>query len=373
VKLLAIGLGQAGGRIADQFEKLNRTARSHRGIEIVTGAFAVNTDTAELSNVHYIKADYQYRILIGGEKTRGHGVANLNEIGAEVAREDAGKIIEALRLVKNFYETDAFVLIAGTAGGTGSGAIPVIIDHMKQRFPDKPIYAILVLPFEDEVNSEDRMAYNTAVCLKSVYSLSDAVILVDNQRFAHKDSSLKNNIDQINEMIVKPFYNLLCAGEETRREHIGAKVVDAGDVMQTLKGWTVIGYGKQDLSLFRIPFMGSRNFIGKSKETYRGMRVMDEAVNELIAQCDPRDAHSALYLFSAPNSEMNMSLVKELGEYLKITAPNAVLRSGDYPIERGSMDIVIMLSQIKETQQIIYYYSKGAEVAVEIKRKLEAA
>jgi cell division GTPase FtsZ len=247
------------------------------------------------------------------------------------------------------------------------------MNRLKQRYVDKPIYAILVLPFDHEVNTEERTIYNTAVCLKSVYSLADAVFLIDNQRFVRKDSSLKTNISKINEMIVEPFYNLLCAGEENRKGHIGAKVLDAGDIMQTLKGWTVIGYGKQDLSLFKLPFTKSRNFIKKGNETYRGMQALDETISELSAQCDPRDAARALYMVSAPNSEMNMNLVKELGEYLKGIAPNAVIRSGDYPIERGLMDIVIILSQLNEVGTVIDYYRKSVGVAEEIKRKLEAA
>jgi hypothetical protein len=70
---------------------------------------------------------------------------------------------------------------------------------------------------------------------------------------------------------------------------------------------------------------------------------------------------------------MNMSLVKELGEYLKGVAPNAVIRSGDYPIEKGFMDIVIILSQLKEMGIVIDYYQKSVGVAEEIKRKLEAS
>jgi cell division GTPase FtsZ len=44
MKIVVIGLGQCGGRIADEFAKLNNKAKRQRGIEIVTGAFAVNTD-----------------------------------------------------------------------------------------------------------------------------------------------------------------------------------------------------------------------------------------------------------------------------------------------------------------------------------------
>jgi len=77
MKLVVIGLGQCGGRVADEFNRLNKKARSLRGLDIVTGTFAVNTDVADLSGLTAIKADYRHRILIGSRKTGGHGVAKL--------------------------------------------------------------------------------------------------------------------------------------------------------------------------------------------------------------------------------------------------------------------------------------------------------
>ncbi len=369
MKILAIGFGQCGGRIADQFNMLNNRSKSRRGIEIVTGAFAVNTDTADLSGLSSIKADHKHRILIGGEVTRGHGVAKLNELGAQIAREDSDKIIDAIRQVKRFHETDAIMVIAGAGGGTGSGAISVITQRLKQRYADKPVYAIIVLPFDHEQQVEERTIYNTGVCLKSTYSVADAVFLIDNQRFVKKDSSLRNNMDKINQLIVEPFYNLFCAGEEKRKKHIGTKVLDAGDIMQTLSGWTVMGYGKAELSLIRFPSMSPGNFMKKSSETHKGTQAMDEAISELTLQCDPNEAMRALYLLSAPTDEMNISIVQELGEYVKKLAPNAVIRSGDYPTERGLMDVTIILSQIKELEEVKDFYSQSIEVAQEIRRK----
>ena len=51
MKLLVIGLGQCGGRIADEFARMNRRARVKRGVDIITDAFAVNTDIADLSGL----------------------------------------------------------------------------------------------------------------------------------------------------------------------------------------------------------------------------------------------------------------------------------------------------------------------------------
>src|SRR4030065_304933 len=122
MKIVVVGLGQCGGRIADEFARLNSRAHSRRGITIVTGTFAVNTDAADLSGLTSIRKDHRHRILIGGRKTGGHGVGKINELGAEIAKEDADKIIDAIRTTKKFFETDAFLLIAGSAGGARPAA-----------------------------------------------------------------------------------------------------------------------------------------------------------------------------------------------------------------------------------------------------------
>ena len=373
MKLVVVGFGQCGNRIADEFARLNKRARSQRGIEITPGVFAVNTDAADLSGLYTIKPDYQHRILIGGEKTRGHGVAKLSELGAEIAREDGDKVIDAIRSTKRFFETDAFLLVAGSAGGTGSGAIPIMVKSIKERYADKAVYALIVLPFEHEEDTEERTIYNTAVCLKSVYSVADAVFLVDNQRYVRKDFSLKNNLAKINEMIVEPFYNLLCAGEEKKVKHIGAKMLDAGDIMQTISGWTTIGYGKSPLPLIRLPFERTRNFRKKSIETHKGIQAMDEAISEISIQCNPRDSGRALYLITAPAREMNMDLIKELGEYLRSIAPEAVIRDGDYPRERGTIDVTVILSQLEDVEKVREYYTRSAGIVEGMKKKQEAA
>ncbi len=377
MKLVVVGLGQCGGRIADEFARLNKRARASRGMEIVTGAFAVNTDAADLSGLQTIRPDYQHRILVGGRRTGGHGVGKINELGAEVAREDGDKVIDALRTAHRFFETDAFLLIAGVAGGTGSGALPIITQMMKDRYIDKPVYTLAVLPFAHEEETEERTIYNAATCLKSLYTTADAIFLADNQRFVRKDFSLRNNLSQINTLMVEPFYNLLCAGEETKRRNIGARMVDAGDIIQSLVGWTVIGYGSSQLPTWKF-FSWGRNFRKKSTETHRGIQAMDEALSELSVKCNPAESGRALYLVSAPHKEMNMDLVKDLGEYLRDMAPEAVIRNGDYPKEKNLIDVTLVLSELGAVEKIKNYYetatqfihaSKGREKQAEGKLK----
>ncbi len=371
MKLVVVGFGQCGGRIADEFNRLDSRARFRRGIGIIIDSFAVNTDAADLSCLSSIKSDYKHRILIGNRKTGGHGVGKINEAGAEIARQDGDKVIDAVMSARQFYEVDAFLLVAGAAGGTGSGSMPIMTQTIKERFKDKPVYGLVVLPFEHEEKTDARTFHNSATCLKAIYSVADAVFLVDNQRYIEKDSSLLNNMTAINQLIVEPFYDLLCAGEEKKAKHIGARLLDAGDIIKTLAGWTVLGYGASQLPVIRLPFEGRRNFRKKSTETHKGIQAMDQAISNLSLACNPKDSASALYLLSAPAREMNMDLVKELGEYLSEVAPEAIIRYGDYPRGGRALKITVILSQLSAVNEVREYYDEMPHLIQEKERRQE--
>ena len=358
MRLLVIGCGQCGGRVADAFAELRGRARLQRGIDIISGCFAVNTDVADLTGLRFIRHDYQHRIVIGGRRTGGHGVGKINQLGAEVAKEDGDKVIEALRTAGQFAEPDAFLLIAGAAGGTGSGAISVLTQQLKERYPEKAVYNLIVLPFKHEEMTEERTIHNTATCLKSAYLVADAVFLADNERFSRKRLSLKNNLSRINSILVQPFYNLLCAGEENKPEYIGSRVLDAGDIIQTLAGWTAIGYGTVSTPLIRFCSKDNSDFRKKAVGEQVELQAMNSAINELSLQCDPRDANRALYLLCASAEKMNINLVKELNTALQRVAPQAVIRSGDYPRGKRSLEITVILSELISVRKVTDYFTK---------------
>lgn len=338
-----------------------------RQMNIITGAFAVNTDVADLSGLTAIRPNYQNRILIGGKKIGGHGVGKINELGAEIARYDSDKIIEAIRETAQFAETDAFLLCAGAAGGTGSGAISIITQHLKERYVEKPIYNLIVLPFAHEEETEGRTIYNSATCLKSAYLVADAIFLVNNQRYISKNSSMRGNYNLINSLIVEPFYDLLCAGEETKPQYIGSRILDAGDIIQTLAGWTVIGYSKQATRRMKSPF----DFRDKIVESQRGAQVINNAITELSLHCNPEDAGRGLYLVTSPPKQMDMNLIKDLGSYLKSIAPEALIRTGDYPRAKKEMNITVILSELSRVTKIADYFTKTIELIATMKRRKE--
>ena len=372
MKLTVIGLGQCGCRIADQFARLNFRARGQRKATIAPSVIAVNTDQADLTGLKFIRDDYTHRVLLGLRQTLGHGVGKINELGAQLAKEDSDKVLDAVKATPQFYETHAFLLIAGAAGGTGSGSLPIIARAVKDRYISKPVYALVILPFEHEQTSESRSTYNSATCLKSTYDIVDAIFLADNQRYVRKDASLVSNIDRINRMIAEPFYDLMCAGEVTKAKHVGSRTIDAGDIIASLEGWTTIGLGRTELPSFRFPWeISKKSFRDKALESFRGTRALDATISDLSLTCDPKDSGKSIYIISGPEREMNMDMVKSISDYIKELAPNALIRGGDFPGERRFIDITLILSELSFVPRIKDLYEQATQYAKEHKGQLE--
>lgn len=370
MKVTVIGFGQCGCRIADEFANINKIAISRRRIEICPGVYAVNTDSADLAGLHHISNDYRHRILIGGKKTGGHGVGKINELGALVTKEESEKVFDAVDSTRHLYETDAFLLVASGGGGTGSGAISVMTKLLKQRFENKPVYDLIVLPFEHEEQTEERSTFNTAACLKSVNAAADALFIFDNQRLSKKANTLSGNFSRINKEIVYPFYDLLCAGEESKSKYIGSKTLDAGDIKQTLTGWTCMGFGRVEVPVFNFSF-GKNGFATRNSQNAKGMQAMEQALASLSLDCNTADAGRALFLVSGPAGEMNMDIVKEIGIHLRKIAPFATIRNGDYPREKNVIDVHIIFSALSHLVKIRDYYVKSSNLIDEYQRRRE--
>ena len=372
MKLTVIGLGQCGCRIADQFARLNFKARAQRKATIAPTVIAVNTDQADLTGLRFIHDDYMHRVLLGLRQTLGHGVGKLNELGAQLAKEDGDKVLDAVKSTPQFYETHAFLLIAGAAGGTGSGSLPIIARAVKDRYISKPVYALVVLPFEHEQTTESRSTYNTATCLKSTYDIVDAIFLADNQRYVRKDASLVSNIERINRMIAEPFYDLMCAGEVTTAKYVGSRTIDAGDIIASLEGWTTIGLGRTELPSFRFPWeVRKKSFRDKALESFRGTQALDATFTDLSLTCSPGDAGKAIYIISGPEKDLNMDMVKSVSDYIKKVASNALIRGGDFPGEKHFIDVTLILSQLSFVPRIKDFYEQATQYAMEHQGQLE--
>jgi len=362
MKIVAVGIGQCGCNIVDEFYATNAYAKSffNRRIEILTDAFAVNTDEVDLVGLRRIPRDRNHRIVIGSLKTLGHGVGKVNFDASRIMKDSQSAILERIMNSKRFHECDGVIIVASGGGGTGSGSIGWLIKALKDRM-DKPVYAIIVLPFFYEEKGEASYAViNTAVCLQMVSRYADAVFLLDNERYGRGNISLSQNFRDINMDMVKNFYDLFCAGEEGRQKYVGSKVVDAGDIKESLSGITAIGRGEISLSAFYR--WKKENFREELKERGSAAGALQQAENNLSLKAELEDARKILALITAPKDVITLSVVEEIYSALQDKSPKSVVRMGDYPRRSKEISITLIASKLTEIPRVERLYRHASDL-----------
>jgi tubulin-like protein CetZ len=68
---------------------------------------------------------------------------------------------------------------------------------------------------------------------------------------------------------------------------------------------------------------------------------------------------------------MNMDLMKELGDYVRDICPQATIRSGDYPREKGNLDVTLILSELKQVEKVRKYFERSTKYIPEVKKRRE--
>ncbi len=395
MKLVVVGTGQGGSNIADEFVALGQWVWNNRRVRIFTGTesdplakgvFAVNLGAGDLYGLEHIPQTDDHTILMGTtDEFRGRGAGKVNADGAEQARRDSRKIVATIRDHGDVYSADAIMVIATTAGGTGSGSVGVIVDILKEEFK-KPVYAMLVLPFENQYDEPDSVI-NTATCLKKVLenSKADAVFLVDNQKFARKQDAMGVNFATINRKIADSFMDILCVGEETDRRFIG-EVLDANDVIRILKGPTVIGVSHAAVPVSRKARSGGglfgrlrasdrsqQHFSVSKAQIERAQTVVTQALAELSLDCEYYedgkvlyDAQHVLGLFSGPANEATEEIVEMMDNTFAELVPGAGRRKGTYPGRTSDTisvtAIVANIGEGKAMDRIEWFYREAANM-----------
>jgi cell division GTPase FtsZ len=358
MKLLVIGVGDCGCRIAGSFTELNKRARADKKVQVVNGAYAINNDREWLVSLTKNEFRDLLPVLIN------HEFENANKsalAGAEMMKIEGGRVLTGIKS-NDFYDTDAILFIIGTAGRLGSGGVPVLMQLLKDRHIGKPLYALAVLPFESESEDQDSI-YNTALCLKSLQKVADAIFLADNEKFKLYGNSTsqddKKSLENINMEIAEPYYDLLCATETLDPKFAGARHIGIGDMLQTLSGYTAIGTGKTPFSINRSLFKSMANFQEKGSETQKTMEAMNLALGKLSIDLKLEDSRKALYLLSIPAQGANLDMVKVMGNRLREMTNNALIRGGDFYGARDHAQVTLLFSDLAYVECVKKYFDKA--------------
>ena len=352
MRLFVIGVGQCGGRIADEFVRMDKHARKNTDSSFLVDAIAVNADMADLLVLKDIKKDSIHRLAIGLDRTGGHGTAKDADTGAMLMDIDAQSFLSTVRSTGTVSMADAFLLICGTGGGMGSGATPIIANILRDNF-NKPILAFCVLPFAHEESIEERSSHNTAIALKTLDNSCEAVFVADNALFMRQNESLNENISAINKHYVSLFMNFVLNGGN-RKANDGSLAV--GELIYNLKGFCVLGRGQTILG-------GSGNSFQK-----RGMRVQN-AIGALNSACGQTSCRldlknvSLLYLVAnVDKKKFDDSMLNEVAESVKKSCPRAnVVTAFKHNDNHNVVDISVLFVN-NDLPIVNEYYSKGTEM-----------
>lgn len=359
MKLLVIGVGNCGSRIAGAFADLNHKAKTERRVQIVTTAYAVNNDREELAALSRMRDVQTVFVNKSFESGKESAMA-----GAEIMKIEGGRVLTAIK-PGDFYDTDAVFFITATSGCFGSGGVPVLIQQLKDRHLGKPLYVLAVLPIESE-NTEEKTIYNTAICLKSLQKIADAVFLVSNEKLRQlgKPATVNNakELAILNTEIASLFYDILCASETLDSRMVGARSLGIGDVLQTLTGWTAIGTGRSDFPMSKNLWKTMPNFQEKGADTQKTMEAMNLALANLSIDFKLEDTYKALYLLSIPSQGANLDMVKVLGNRLMDITDNALIRGGDFYGARDHAMVTLIFSDLTFIETVKNYYDKAVNI-----------
>ncbi len=345
MKVLAIGLGQAGGKITDLL--IGDDRRSH--VPHTFEGIIVNTAVSDLMGIEFVpEAD---RILLGETAVKGHGVGADNKKGAEIAEDEIEIILNRISKF-DVSHIDAFFVIAGLGGGTGSGAVSVVVRHLKEIY-DEPVYAIGVLPAQNE---GDIYTLNSARSLKALLPDADAVILVDNGAFLRSGESVRQAYDRINFEVVKRIGILTRSGEAKSRGQVAEMVVDSSEIINTLKngGICSIGYASERIKkepFWKRWFFRKQYGVGKAS---RILTVVKRAVKgRLLLPCDYASANKGLLIIAGPSDQLDRKGIEKARQWLESTISGSEVRGGDYPLPREKhVGAIVLLAGLTNAPRI---------------------
>ena len=364
MKLALIGVGQAGGKVVDEFMAYD----AETGADVVRGAIVVNTATADLNGLDHLPRDR--RILIGQGRVKGHGVGADNELAAEIAEEDIDEVQGALDDVP-VHEIDAFLVVAGLGGGTGSGGAPVIARHLK-RIHTEPVYGLGILPGGDEGGL---YTLNAARSLKTFVGETDNLLVFDNDAWRKTGESVKEGFDALNEELVKRFGVLFSAGEIRAGSDVAESVVDSSEIINTLAGGGISSLGYAEVAVeeperqgLLSRFRGEEVELDSTQTTNRITSLVRKAtLGRLTLPCEVQGTERALLVAAGPPDYLNRKGIEHGRKWLEEQTGSMEVRGGDFPRRgSGTIAVLVLLGGVTNVPRV-----KGLQqVAIEAQRNI---
>ena len=325
MRVLWIGFGQAGGKIANTLMGMNRR---------LYDAIAINTEEADLGGLDNIRE----KVLIGRYALKGRGVGANIELGASIAEKALSQMMDKIDVMTRRFDPEAFWIAAGLAGGSGAGGSYVLANELNRVYRGTPVYGLGVVPSTTGM-PEEKEALNLSNSLKSFELWShyfNNILLVDNQQFEQHmvtRESVEQMYQRANNKLALMLTTLLNAGEVRPAPQ---EVFSSSEIKATLGmigDVSTIGFCSEPIKL-KSRFW--RKGIDPGTHELESIIERSVAENSLTFPCDVSGARSAsLVVYGRPQHLFTQAINRGRTRLEELTTVSKV-RYGDYP--DGSSD-----------------------------------
>ena len=342
MRVLWIGFGQAGGKIANSLMGMNRRLYS---------AIAINTEEADLSGLRNIRE----KVLIGKYALRGRGVGSDIDLGASIAEKSLAQMMDSVDVAVRKRDPEAIWIAAGLGGGTGAGGSFVLANELKSIYKHIPVYGIGVVPSVSGMPSE-KEALNLSNTLKSFELWNhyfNNILLVDNQQYEQKQvtrESVEKMFHRINERLAQTLNTIISAGEVRPPPQ---EVFSSSEIKATLGligDISTIGYCAEEVKIKSQPWRR-----GMDPGTHELESIIERSVEKsaLTFPADISGARSAsLIVHGRPDHLFTQAISVGRARLEELTTVGKV-RYGDYPDQRTKcLSAITLVSGITDFSRI---------------------
>ncbi|MDT0160296.1 cell division protein FtsZ [Bacillus sp. AG4(2022)] len=305
--LSVIGLGQAGGNIADEFAKR----------DFYTAA--INFSSTDLNSLEHVEKRLK---LIGSE-------------GIGKQRADALSLMNnnwdlAVNFVKeNFSHSSVEIILIpfSCAGGSGAGMAPVLLSLLTEAMPEKIFVAAPILPDLKEAYTNQRNALET---FEDLSQLGISILPIDNEKAKSTIPNYGKNqlYKKVNERTVDLIESLISYTDR----HSKYGILDKKDLKTIFSQPGMATIGETDLSALSPKHDSSEiGFANRIKESWITSFFADVEVERVV---------SAGFIFDGQERLMEMINMEKVFNNFQNKMPISLFE-GYYTGDRGKVMTVL--------------------------------
>ncbi|QVV88742.1 tubulin/FtsZ family protein [Methanospirillum sp. J.3.6.1-F.2.7.3] len=371
MRLLMLGLGTAGSKIADAI--IRPSGSSARCSDL--HAIAVDNDPDVLEHLHHIEEEAKFYFP-------------KDDIEAPELLTTRFTIDEVKAKLKSFdVGTHEAILVCAGLGGGLISLVPHLVAIIRETMFE-PVFALVTIPAEEEGETRLIRAMKN---LQMIRSLVDGVIIFDNQLWLDKargeltdttmqrgtgisdkfwlpGTSEKESVepyDLVNRHIARRIRLLINAGEVQRG--VPQTVLDTREILNTITGMSfiTIGLAEEELpDMGRMGLLKQRNDtrVGRHERAARIVKLAERAVfREISAYCDFSTAKKALILLSGPEDELSMKGYMAVRKWIDESIDGFEMRSGDIPVsprDANRVSVLIVFSGLRTVTRVQDLYER---------------